>query len=153
STTRNCLARSPPNRRPRPPAGTSAITRAGMVDTERPEKRRAPEPGARQADGVVRGASVREEVLLFVLDGLADVGDDWVVQTLHFLEAAALLVLAELLVLLERLELVVAFAARAAHAGARMLGHVMGALHQLLAALLGERRHRNTYDLAIVRGV
>src|SRR6476659_5502243 len=77
------------------------------------------------------------DLQLFLVEGGVDLTDIVVVELLDLVEAAALVVLADGLVLLHLLELVVALAARLAYAVARVLGHVVGLLDALLAPLLG----------------
>ena len=60
--------------------------------------------------------------------GRSDLADVAVVELLDLVEAAALVVLADRLVLLYLLELVVAFAARLADTGARVLGEIVSLL-------------------------
>ena len=73
-----------------------------------------------------------------MLEQLVDLGDDLVGVLLELLLGPVEVVLAELAVLLERLELVAGLAADVAHRDPALLGPVLHHLHQLLAALLGE---------------
>src|SRR6185436_13544399 len=66
-----------------------------------------------------------QDLLLFLLERGVDLGDVVVVELLDLVEAAALVVLADRLVLLHLLELVVAFAAGLAHAVAGVLGQIV----------------------------
>ena len=66
---------------------------------------------------------------------------------------ALLVVLGDLVVLEQLLELVVAVAAHLADGGARLLGHDVRLLHQVLAALFGEHRDRDADDFAVGGGV
>src|SRR5688572_4218657 len=94
----------------------------------------------------------REDLLLLLLQGLVDPGDEAVGGLLDLVVAPALLVLGDFLVLGERLELVVGVAADVAHRHPRILRHLARGLHELLAALLGGRGHREPDDLAVVGG-
>ena len=112
---------------------------------------RAPEPASRAGgddDEQVRHLD-REDLLLLGLQEVVDLLDFLVRQLLRFLQAAALVVLGDGLVLVELLDPIVALVAVAADLDARLLGHRMRLLRQVLAPILGQRRDRNPDDLAV----
>src|SRR5258708_12516237 len=99
------------------------------------------------------GASALQDLLLLVLQSRADLVDVAVVDLLDLVEAAALVVLADLLVLLHLLEPVVALAPSQADAVARVLGQIVCLLDDLLTPLLGELRHPEPDHLPISRAI
>ena len=76
-------------------------------------------------------------------------GDGLVGGLLHALQALALVVLGDRRVLERFLQHLVGVAARAAQGDLALLGHLLDDLDQLLAPLLGQRRHRQAHQLAV----
>src|ERR1043166_1617419 len=97
--------------------------------------------------------SYGHQLLFFFLQELVDVGDVPVGHFLDFVLRAALVVLGHLVLLQRLLELVDRVAARVAHRYAGVLRLVAHHLDEVLAALLGERRHRHPHRLALRRGI
>src|SRR5258708_6687628 len=92
--------------------------------------------------------SYRHQILLFVGDQLVDVGDRLVGEFLDLDFGALVLVLAYLALLQQRLHVRDRIAADVAHRDLGILALVLHDFGELLAALLGERGHRNANDIA-----
>src|SRR5512143_3160791 len=91
-----------------------------------------------------------EQLLLLLLGQLVDLGGEAVRRLLDLVVAPALLVLRDLLVLGEGLHLVVGLAPGAADRDPRVLRELAHRLGELLAPLLGQGRHGEPDDLAVV---
>ena len=115
--------------------------------------RRVPEPAAATISETCRHRRPTRQTARISfslrLQEIVDFLDLLVRQLLRLLEAAALVVLGDLLVLEHLLDPVVALVAEAPDLDARLLGHVVRLLGEVLAALLGQRRDRDADDLAV----
>src|SRR4051794_23759498 len=94
-------------------------------------------------------ASDGHDLRFLARDQAVDLGDGAVGDLLHLVERAALVVLADLLVLEQLLGVLVGIAAHVAHGHLGVLTLVAHDLGQLLAALLGQRRHRHAQQVAL----
>ncbi len=103
------------------------------------------------ADGTALGSDHDLHDLRFLLlQGRVDLLDVLVRELLDLGEGVLLVVLADVVVLEQLLQVLVRVAAHVADGDAALLGVLVGDLHEVLAALLRQRRHRDPDDLAVV---
>src|SRR5438876_4601034 len=107
-------------------------------------------PAPNRPGSGIRRRSNLQKLLLLVARHRVDLGDDVVGQLLQILLDPVEIVARELSILLELLELLANVATDLAHGDPAVFGSRLHDLHELLAALRGELRKRESDDRAVV---
>src|SRR5690606_35012835 len=130
-------------------AGTSPTSGTARVELVNVAFTIGEPPGVLRLKTPRPGGSNLHQLVFFLGEQLVDFGDILVGELLHRFLPAALVVLGDFLVLDGVLEVLVSVTAKVADCDLGRLALVAHDLDQFLAALLGERGHRHTDQVAL----